>query len=306
MPVQRPDRCVAVSLLQALFRSFPPYRITGAVIGYHGVAPHVDHFVALPIGCCIAPCVCVFTKAGPVLLGAGTAGAQLDGTLGPMGFGGSGLYCRAQNAGVDCEELRVHVIAMKVAVSRTSFSCCVAGVDLVPRLHQGSLMCLTTGGVYWGSPGGPHGSSRCSWAFRALPRAPGQPTRPTSSGGCSSRPPPCLSSCSPSASSRRCGTCSLKQYCSSSAGSRIMGVQLAVDAFLAKRLAAVRALDPVACPGCTDVHESTDAFTSQRLVTLSPTNSSSSRRPPPPALPPAARPRPAGAAPPAAGAAGRT
>ena len=98
-----------------------------------------------------------------------------------------------------------------------------------------------------------------------------------------------------------------KQYCSSSAGSRIMGVQLAVDAFLAKRLAAVRALDPVACQAAQMyMYMKADAFTSQRLVTLSPTNSSSSRRPPPPALPPAARPRPAGAAPPAAGAAGRT
>lgn len=55
--------------------------------------------------------------------------------LGLRGFGGSGLYCRAQNAGADCEELRIHVIAMIVAVSRTFSYCCVARVDLVLRLH---------------------------------------------------------------------------------------------------------------------------------------------------------------------------
>ena len=75
--------------------------------------------------------------------------------LGLRGFGGSGLYCRAQNAGADYEELRIHVIAMIVAVSRTSFSyCCVARVDLVLGL-PGALMCLTAGGVCLGSPGGP-------------------------------------------------------------------------------------------------------------------------------------------------------
>ena len=72
--------------------------------------------------------------------------------LGLRGFGGSGLYCRAQNAGA---ELRIHVIAMIVAVSRTFSYCCVARVDLVLRLHQGSVMCLTAGGVCLGSPGGP-------------------------------------------------------------------------------------------------------------------------------------------------------
>ena len=167
--------------------------------------------------------------------------------LGLRGFGGSGLYCRAQNAGADCEELRIHVIAMIVAVSRTSFSyCCVARVDLVLGL-PGALMCLTAGGVYLGSPGGPS---------RELPLLLGVPgpltgTRPTNQANLqrwllltASALFVLVLAFSLVEALRNLGN--KKMFLVSVSGVGWMGVQLAVNAFLAKRLAAmVRVLDPV-------------------------------------------------------------
>ena len=163
---------------------------------------------------------------------------------------GSGLDCRAQKAGAAYEGLRIHVIAM-VAVSGISFSyCCVVGVfwvfDLVLGL-PGALMCLTAGGVYLGSPGGPS---------RELPLLLGVPgpltgTRPTNQANLqrwllltASALFVLVLAFSLVEALRNLGN--KKMFLVSVSGVGWMGVQLAVNAFLAKRLAAVvRVLDPV-------------------------------------------------------------
>ena len=138
-----------------------------------------------------------------------------------------------------------------VAVSGISFSyCCVVGVfcifDLVLGL-PGALMCLTAGGVYLGSPGGPS---------RELPLLLGVPgpltgTRPTNQANLqrwllltASALFVLVLAFSLVEALRNLGN--KKLFLVSVSGVGWMGVQLAVNAFLAKRLAAVvRVLDPV-------------------------------------------------------------
>ena len=157
---------------------------------------------------------------------------------------GSGLNCRAQNAGAAYEGLRIHVIAM-VAVSGISFSyCCVVGVfwvfDLVLGL-PGALMCLTAGGVYLGSPGGP---SRELPLLLSVPGPPAGTTRPTNQANLqrwllltASALFVLVLAFSLAEALRNLGN--KKMFLVSASGVGWMGIQLAVSAFLAKRLAAV-------------------------------------------------------------------
>ena len=255
-PVQRPDRCAAISLLQALLRSFPPNRITGCghwlPWGCPACRPLCSTaYRVLHSSVCVCHTLCVH-QGWTRVAGRRHCWCTTGWDTGTHGIWGK----RAVLPGAECGR------GLQGAAGPRDRHECRSVQDILFLLRGGGRLGAQAAPRVpdvphnrWRLLGLPQGASR---ELPLLLGVPGPPagTRPTSSGGCSSRPPPCLSSCSPSASSRRCGTCSLKQYCSSSAGSRWMGVQLAVDAFLAKRLAAVRALDPVARPGCTDVHES--------------------------------------------------